>query len=68
MLRNAIVDSSLKSIQMYLMVQTLHNKLLKKIWCILVEIFLKDPVLQLNYLRNVTLSPVCFYDVFAMIA
>lgn len=30
MLRNAIVDSSLKNIQMYLMVQTLHNKLLKK--------------------------------------
>lgn len=55
MLRNAIVDSSLKSIQMYLMVQSLHNKLLgKKIWCILVEIFLKNPFLQLNYLRNVT--------------
>lgn len=56
MLRNAIVNSSLKSIKNVFNGADIHNKLLKKKKMMMhpCRNIFKRPFLQLNYLRNVT--------------
>lgn len=65
MLRNAIVDSSLKSIQMYFMVQSLHNKLLKKNIMHPCRNIFKRPFFAIKLFKKCDwISRVCFYIVF----